>query len=126
MLRTRVKAGWLAGLLLSFATAALLTLVQCSELWSARFSPVLGFQTPVSLRVPYGAVDHHPSQSAFYDAHRNFVPVGTLLSVHDPAHRAATAYEQARRPPKAGTALGEFIILGTLLLSLAAYIRKFG
>jgi cyclic-di-AMP phosphodiesterase PgpH len=126
MLRTRVKAGWLAGLFLSVATAALLTLIQFADLQFARLKPQLGAPAPVSLRVPYGAVAEHPGHSVFYDSHRNLVPVGTMLSPLNPAHRAAVAYEVRRRPPTPLTVLGAFVILSTLLLALATYLRKFG
>ena len=54
MLRTRVKAGPIAGLVLSLVAAIILTLVQSGDLFVRRFTPVYDAPVRTALRIPYG------------------------------------------------------------------------
>ena len=56
MLRTRVRAGAVAGLVMSLVFAALLSFVQRSDTLVKEWAPKLGERTPVTLRVPYAPV----------------------------------------------------------------------
>lgn len=125
-MRTRVKAGWAAGLLLSVITATILSLIQFGDLFFDATRAELGKPAVVSIRVPYGAVRPAEAPSIYYDQHHNFVPVGTLLLPHDPGHRTAVDYERARRSNVWPRVLGAWVILFTLCVSLAAYLRNFG
>jgi putative nucleotidyltransferase with HDIG domain len=124
-MRTRVKAGWGAGLLLSVVTATILTVIQFSDVWVDATRPVMGRAAPVSIRVPYGAVQHPERWSAYYDKHHNFVPAGTILRESNPGHRTAVAYELQRRPATVLGMLGAWSIVLTLCLALATYLRTF-
>lgn len=132
-LRTRVRAGWLAGVLLSLTTAVLLTLVQYGDVAFAAFEPKLGEATPVSLRVPHRLAPRlEATASGRSDAPLNYrlqhvlVPVGVELSAAEPSHKVAVSYELARRSPSGLHVLGSFALFFTLCMSLAAYVRKFG
>lgn len=125
-MRTRVKAGWVSGLVLSALAATAFSLIHFSDTWVDGAEPRLGKPAPVSIRVPYGAVHPPEGVSAYYDRHHNFVPAGTLLRYDDRGHRTAVDYEQSRRPPSSLRILGDWVLLLTLFLSLAAYLRNFG
>ena len=130
MLRTRVKAGPLAGLVLSLVAAVVFTLVQAGELLVPALTPEFGQRAPTTIRVPYGArvvrdisvgrVEFH------YETHRVVVPAGTLLAGGNEEHRAAVKFESLRRPPRWHGLLGLFVIYFTLSMTLTAYLRKFG
>ncbi len=124
-MRTRVKAGWGAGLLLSVITATVLTLIQFADLWVDATKPVMGRTATVSIRVPYGAVQHPTGKSAYYDKHHNFVPAGTLLKPSDAGHRTAVDYELGRRIASPWGMAGTWALVFTLCLSLATYLRGF-
>ncbi len=125
-MRTRVKAGWASGLMLSVVGATFFTIVHFSDGFVEATRPVFGQKAPVSIRVPYGAVHQPRGGSAYYDKHHNFVPIGTLLQADDVAHQKAVAYEQSRRPPTLMRMAGEWILLFTLCISLTTYLRRFG
>lgn len=126
MLRTRIKASWPAGMVMSLVAAALFTLIQFADVLVDSLTPRFGEKTPVSLRVPYGEVHNTSGYSASNIQHRYFVPIGTTLLQSEPAHRAAVAYEMQRRPVRPQTLLGAGAIFFTLCLSLTTYLRKFG
>ncbi len=130
-LRTRVRAGWLAGVLLSVMTALLLTAVQFGDVVFEHFEPRFGEPSPTSLRGPHRLVPLVESQSPYnlqspYKLQHLFVPAGDELSAADPVHRLSVAYEKARRSPSPLNILGSLALFFTLSMSLAAYLRKFG
>ncbi len=125
-MRTRVKAGWVSGLLLSALAATLFSVVHFSDTVTEAARPRLGKPAPVSIRVPYGAVRQPEGRSAYYDKHHNFVPIGTLLLPQELAHRTAVEYEDSRRPPSLLRVAGYWVLLFTLCISLATYLRRFG
>ena len=95
MLRTRVRAGAAAGLVLSLLFAVIYTAIGFADLYVDAFQPQLGSPAPVTLRVPYGprilrdARDGR--QSLSYEHRRVIVPRGTVLRESDDDHRAAFA-----------------------------------
>ncbi|MEN9580033.1 MAG: hypothetical protein RJA70_3042 [Pseudomonadota bacterium] len=132
-MKTRVIAGWRAGLLISLVAATLFTLIQAWDLTVEAFRPEFGHRTAISLRVPYGAVvlparatRAEPEKSVFFDSLHNFVPVGTKLNQHDPAHVSAVAYEQAQRPPTRLHLASVWVLFFTMSMALLSYLRKFG
>src|SRR6185295_870084 len=54
MLRTRIRAGPLAGFVLSALFAACFAVLGVGELFIPALSPEMGKPAPVTLRVPYG------------------------------------------------------------------------
>lgn len=133
-MKTRVIAGWRAGLLISLIAATFFTLIQVLDLTASAFRPEFGQVSPISLRVPYGAVvlagkpeaRPTPGSSVYFDSLHNFVPVGTKLSKHDPAHVAAVAYEQMQRPPSRLYLASVWALYFAMSMALLAYLRKFG
>jgi hypothetical protein len=125
-MQTRVIADWRAGLLISLVAATLFTAMHVGDLFVSQLAPELGEKAKTSLRVPYGAVQPHPSRSTYFDNMRNFVPIGTVLSPTDPAHVAAVAFERMRRPPSDLHIAGVWTIFFTLSITLSSYLRKFG
>src|SRR5262245_30396436 len=103
MLRTRIRAGAVAGVVLSIVFAMALTVVQSFELFIDSWTPEVGSPMPVTLRVPYGAriVRDQLSDGSniSYEHARIIIPAGTVLSEQNDDHRAAIAYESIRRPP---------------------------
>src|SRR5262245_18520847 len=97
MLRTRVRAGAAAGVVLSLIFAALFTALSVADLYVAALAPRLGEPTPITLRVPYGPriVQGGKERGGLllYEHARVVVPRGTLLHERDDTHRAAFAYE---------------------------------
>lgn len=124
-LRTRVRAGWLAGVVLSFLAAVLLTLVQYGDVPFSGLEAKLGQKAPISLRVPHRIAPRVDGQSGFRLQHV-FVPAGTELSSSEPAHKLAVSYEHARREASVLHVFGSFVLFFTLSVSLAVYLRKFG
>jgi putative nucleotidyltransferase with HDIG domain len=133
MLRTRVRAGAAAGLVLSLLFAGLFTGVSLFDLFLSSLDPQLntpGEVTKVTLRVPYGPrivrdVRGGRSQLAYQHA-RVIVPRGTQLDDTDDEHRAAFAYETTRRHPNAGRLVSYFGIYFIVCLMLTTYLRRFG
>jgi putative nucleotidyltransferase with HDIG domain len=113
-----------AGAAISVVAATLFTLVQLSDQLLGGLTPQFGSPTPISLRVPHGAVSFEAVPSALWDAHRVFVPVGTLLSADDPIHIAVLAFESARRPPGALMVLGTWVLFFIFSFVIASYLRK--
>src|SRR4051812_48230308 len=104
MLRTRIKAGPIAGIFLSLIFGAALSLLQSFELFVEAWTPSLGEPTALTLRVPYGpriVREQQSGGSVSYEHTRIIVPAGTRLSEANEDHRAAVAYEWIRRPPTA-------------------------
>jgi hypothetical protein len=133
MLRTRVRAGAAAGIVLSLLFAGLFTGVSLFDLYLGSLDPHLnipGMVTRVTLRVPYGprivrdARGGH-SQLAYEHA-RIIVPRGTQLDEADDEHRAAFAYETTRRHPNGARLFSYFGIYFIVCLMLTTYLRRFG
>jgi len=129
MLRTRVRLGFGASLVLSLVFSTVFTFVATLEVFFPSLAPQLGAPAPMTLRVPYGphvvdapaTGDHTSLQYA-----RIRVPRGTMLDEEVPAHRAAFAYESIRRPASAARVLGLWGIVFMLSWLVTAYMRRFG
>ena len=130
MLRTRIRAGTVAGVVLSLVIAVALSAVQSFELFIDSWTPELGATTAVTLRVPYGPRIvrnlHSGGSNISYEHTRIIIPAGTLLSEQNQDHRAAVAYESIRRPPRGSRILAYGVIDFTLGMLLTAYLRRFG
>jgi putative nucleotidyltransferase with HDIG domain len=131
MLRTRVRAGPVAGLVISLVFAAVFSVIGLGELWFPGAAPSLDQATPVTLRVPYGTriiVDGRRGGSRLsYEHARIIVPRGTLLSESNDEHRAAFAYESTRRPIGANRLLSfGYAVYFIVSMLLTAYLRNFG
>src|SRR4051794_924057 len=130
MLRTRIRAGAVAGIVLSVVFAMALAVLQSFDLFIESWTPVVGYATPVTLRVPYGPriVREQGTEGSniAYEHTRIIVPAGTVLSEQNDDHRAAVAYESIRRPPHASRIFAFAVINFTLGMLLTAYLRRFG
>ncbi|MGK4001672.1 HDIG domain-containing metalloprotein [Sorangium sp. So ce1036] len=133
MLRTRIRAGPLAGLVLSALFAALFAVISVGELFIPALSPEMGEPAPVTLRVPYGPRivrdTHDGSFTLSYEHGRVIVPRGTVLSEHDEDHNAAMAYETVRRMrrPGLGARIASLYVMYLIVsLMLTVYLRRFG
>src|SRR5258706_4407532 len=130
MLRTRIKAGPIAGLNLSLFAALLLVAVQAGDLFVPRWTPEYGRPVHTALRIPYGpriVRDWANGRSDIrFENFRVVVPAGTVLTRDREEHRAAHLYETLRRPPTSSRLLGLGGIFFTLCMALTAYLRKFG
>ncbi len=130
MLRTRVKAGPIAGLVMSLLCAVVLTALAAGDHFVERWAPAMGEPTSVSLRVPYGprlVRDHITGRSDVEYTHANVVvPRGTVLRAEDTEHWTAYLYDAARRPPSGARLLGLFAVFFTITMVFTAYLRSFG
>jgi len=129
MLRTRIRAGAVAGLVMSIVAGALFTAVCVGDLYVGFLTPHFGAPTPVTIRVPYGpriTRDSRDSARITYEYTRILIPRGTALRESSDDHRAAFAYESLRRRPSLGTLLSTFTIHVFVCLMLTAYMRRFG
>src|SRR5689334_17695752 len=103
MLRTRVRAGAAAGLIMSVVFAAVFTALSVFELYIPALGPRLGAPAPTTIRVPYGPRIVHDARNGrshlSYEHARVTVPRGTVLDEANDDYRAAFAYESLRRPP---------------------------
>jgi len=84
VLRTRVRAGAAAGLVLSMLFAAIFTAVGLVDVYLPSLSPQMGAPAPTTLRVPYGPRIVHGSRGGrgtqlTYEHARVIVPRGTVL-----------------------------------------------
>src|SRR6266540_163310 len=86
MLRTRIRAGTVAGVVLSLVFALFLSALQSFELFIDSWTPELGQTTAVTLRIPYGpriVRDQHTRGSNIsYEHTRITIPAGMLLSAY--------------------------------------------
>lgn len=126
MLRTRVRAGATAGLVLSVIFAALFTAIGTFDLYVPSMAPRLGAAAPVTLRIPYGGVRDVRAGRLSYQHARVVVPRGTVLQEENDEHRAAFAYESIRRPPAMSRLVSVFVIHFIVCLMLTSYLRRFG
>lgn len=123
-MRTRVRAGLVAGTVISLLAASSFTLLQVSDQLVGGLTPAFGAPSPISIRVPNGGGQPQQPASSFADTHRVFIPIGTELSVDDPSHRAAVAFESARRPPVPLSLLGSWVLYFIFSLGLSSYMRR--
>ncbi|MCA9596042.1 MAG: HDIG domain-containing protein [Myxococcales bacterium] len=130
MLRTRVRAGPVAGLVMSLLFALILTAIQAGDRYVPSWAPVFGKPAPVTLRVPYGPRiirDRMTGRADLTYLHaRALVPIGTVLNPKAEAHWTAYIYESLHRPPRWPRLAGIYAIFFTLTMALTAYLRKFG
>ena len=130
MLSTRVRAGPLSGLILSFVFAALFTVICIGDLFMPSLAPEMGVATPVTLRVPYGpriVRDLTPGHAHLQYMHaRIIVPRGTVLDDTNDEHRGAFAYESTRRPPNGARVASIYVIYFIVCQMLSAYLREYG
>ncbi len=127
MLRTRVRAGAAAGLVLSLLFAGLFTVVSLFDLYVPQLAPSFNRRTPVTLRVPYGPrIVRDARYGLSYEHARVIVPRGTVLDESNDEHRAAFAYESTRRPPSTGRLVSYFVINFIVCMMLTTYLRQFG
>jgi putative nucleotidyltransferase with HDIG domain len=129
MLRTRIRAGPVAGLLLSVGFACSLTALAVVDRYVDAWAPVFGEPTAVTLRVPHGprvVRDLVTGRAELdYEHRRTIVPRGTVMRQSDGAHFSAFVYETLHRPPRGGRLLGVFAIHFTLAMALTSYLRRF-
>src|SRR5579862_5647308 len=102
MLRTRVRAGPAAGIVMSLLFACLFTAVSLFDLYLPQLVPTFGKPVLVTLRVPYGPRIVRGRSLLSYEHTRVIVPRGTVLDEANEEHSAAFAYESTRRPPSTG------------------------
>jgi cyclic-di-AMP phosphodiesterase PgpH len=130
MLRTRVRAGPVAGLVLSLLAATVLVLIQAAEVIVPVPAPAPGEAVATTLRVPSGprvVRDVVPGATRIhFDSTRVVVPIGTVLEPEREDHLAALTYEGLRRPALPNALVGMWVIFFTLSMTLTAYLRKFG
>ena len=128
MLRTRVRAGAVAGLVMSLFFGVLLTLVQRSDALIKEWTPHAGERAAVTLRVPYSPRIVKSTRSGIAYGHgRIVVPRGTLLDDDIEAHHVALAFEATRREGWPLARLGAvFGIFFTLFYLASTYLRRFG
>src|SRR4051812_23855826 len=124
MLRTRVRAGAVAGVVLSLVFAAALCVLQSFDLFVEAWTPRIGEPVAVTLRVPYGPRivrdQHSGGSSVSYEHTRLIIPQGTVLTERNDDHRAAVAFETLRRPPRASRVIAYGVINFTLGMLLTA------
>ena len=131
MLRTRVRAGAVAGFVMSLVFAMLLTLVERADLLVPELRPHFGQPTPITLRVPYAPLIVKSAHTGIAYGHaRVMIPRGTVLDETNDAHRVALAFEAIRQPTGAGSGTLRLVaVLGiffTLFFLASTYMRRFG
>ncbi|HEY3594206.1 MAG TPA: hypothetical protein VGL13_10030, partial [Polyangiaceae bacterium] len=130
MFHTRIRAGAIAGVVLSALFALSLLSLQSFELFVDSWTPKFGEPTAITYRVPYGpriVRNTQPHGSTLvYEHTRIIVPAGTMLSEMNDDHRAVVAFESVRRPLRAARLIGYGVINFTLGMLLTAYLRRFG
>src|SRR5690349_15775354 len=130
MLRTRIRAGAVAGVVVSVVFAMAMAVLQSFDLFIESWTPEVGKATPVTLRVPYGpriVRDQGTDGSNIaYEHTRIIIPAGTVLLEQNDDHRAAIAYESIRRPPHSSRLFAFAVIDFTLGMLLTSYLRRFG
>jgi len=130
MLRTRVRAGPVAGLVMSVLFALVLTAVQVGDHYVPAFAPRIGEPAATTLRVPYGprvVRDRSTGRSELhYEHQRILVPRGTLLRAASDSDWTAFSYDIRHRPPELPRLIAVFAIFFTLTIGLTAYLRRFG
>jgi cyclic-di-AMP phosphodiesterase PgpH len=126
MLRTRVRAGAVAGFVMSLAFATILTVVQRGEAFVSAWAPHFDAPTAVTLRVPYAPFITISASRIAYEHARVVIPRGTVLDDDLTHHRIAFAYETIHRATTPGPLLATFAIYFALFLLATTYLRRFG
>jgi putative nucleotidyltransferase with HDIG domain len=130
MLRTRVRAGPIAGLVVSLVAAIVLTAIHSGDLFVRSWIPSYDERVHTALRIPYGprlVRDWSSGRAEIrFENFRVVVPPGAVLLRSREDHRAAYLYEWVRRPPTTQRLGGLLVIYFTLMMALTAYLRKFG
>ena len=130
MLRTRVRVGPVAGLVLSIVFAALFTAIGVFDLFVVSYAPEYGQATQTSLRVPFSArmvtETGGKMTSVEYRYERVIIPRGTVLDVDNEQHRAAVTHHALRRPPRLARIVSAFVLYLFGGLVLTGYFRRFG
>ena len=130
MLRTRVRAGPVAGLVMSVLFSLVLTAVQLGDHYVRAWVPKMGEAVKVSVRVPYGPRvirDRATGRSELhYEHQRIVVPRGTVLRRESDSDWTAFSYDARHRPPETPRLVAVFAIFFTLTVGLTAYLRRFG
>jgi putative nucleotidyltransferase with HDIG domain len=131
MLRTRVRAGAIAGFVMSLVFAILLTLIERADTLIPELALHYGQPAPVTLRVPYAPLIVKSAHTGIAYSHaRVVIPRGTILDPTRDSHRVALAFEAVRQPIGNGSAtLRLLAVLGiffTLFFLASTYMRRFG
>jgi len=124
MMRTRLIAGPVTGLVLSAILATALALVSSADtlVEPLRVDPSL--PAPVTLRLPAHLVLHSSDDGEVLQVERHLIRRGETTASPE-IGSAVRAYESARRPPSA-TELGSLWLLYFLLASIfTTYLRSF-
>ncbi|AKT36299.1 HDIG domain-containing metalloprotein [Chondromyces crocatus] len=127
MLRTRLRAGPVAGFVVSVLFALVVTGISVADLYLPSLVPRMGSPAPFTLRLPYGPrIVRDTQHRLVYEHTRLIVPRGTVLHEWDDNHRAAFAYESIRRPPTTGRLGSLYVLYFIIGMMLTAYLRRFG
>ncbi len=126
MLRTRVRVGGVAGVVMSLAFAALLTLVQRVETLVPEWAPSFDSPTATTLRIPYAPFIKVGPSAVAYEHTRIVIPRGTVLSDDVSDHRIAFAFATMNRRTTPVRLAATFAIYATLFLLATTYLRRFG
>jgi putative nucleotidyltransferase with HDIG domain len=115
---------------LSAVFALLFTLVGVFDAFIPGWTPTLGRETPIALRVPYSTRITRSTDTAephlSFDQTRVLIPPRTLLTEANDDHRVAFAHESLRRPPR-GSKIAAYAAINLAMgLMLTAYLRTFG
>src|SRR5687768_3254007 len=118
MLRTRIRAGPVAGLVMSLLFAALLTVVQAGPRLLAGLEPHFGEPGPTTLRLPYApriVRDISTGRAGLhYEHERAIVPMGTVRREDVEQHWTAFIYESLHWPSRWPRLAGIFAIMFAL------------
>jgi putative nucleotidyltransferase with HDIG domain len=126
MLRTRVRAGPVAGFSASVFFALVLAIVQHAEALFPEWSPHLGRATAVTLRAPAHVQWEGARAGERASRQELVIPRGTLLSEADPEHRAVVAYARSLLPVLPLRIGAATAVHFTLFLLSTTYLRRFG
>jgi putative nucleotidyltransferase with HDIG domain len=130
MLRTRLRAGPVANLVLSVVFAVLFTALNSFDQYVESWTPQIAAPTRTALRLPSGArivkADNPNASLLVYEHRRVTIPPFTVLDETKDDHREVFAYESLRRPPKPLHQAAYFVIYATLSFMLSTYMRRLG
>lgn len=130
MLRTRVRTGTVAVLVISTVFAVLFTVVSSFDLFVERWTPQIAAPTRVALRIPFHSritqTGEGDSSRMAYGQARVVIPPYAVLDESIPSHREAFAYESLRRPPRILSIAGMGFVYLTLSLVFLAYLQRLG
>lgn len=129
-LRTRVKAGPLAGLVLSVVLGAVLALTQLSDVLIPQLRLREGAPAPKVARVSGAnwqgtSPTEVGSPAGSATTHATRIARGTVIDESNPTHQAALAFETSRLPTRLRIGV-VFALHAALLWLMTAYLRRFG